>query len=263
MTTIVSCYYLLPNNKKRSVDQYMNWISTFLTHCTSPIVMFSDGAIADEMDAFRKSRGLRWLLVRTPVNELHFGSEAELQYMEDRSSGRPITPDVMRIWLNKSHLMSRVAKANPFNTESFIWCDAGCWRDQHFAKVYAPGWPRSPPKALTSSWIGNSLQDVKSLPKPNPTFEEFVTHYMAYLLDRPAFTGGIFGGDKEAISNFTEIFTKVFEICRVRNIPIDGDQELCGVTVLWMESQGMRVAFYDETNLPPGTDNWFALQSLL
>ena len=261
MTTIVSCYYLLPNNKKRSVDQYMNWISTFLTHCTSPIVMFSDGAIAEEMDVFRKARGLRWLLVRTPIADLHFGSEAELQYFNNREKDTPVTADVLRIWMNKSHLMSKVAKANPFNTESFIWCDAGCWRDPTFAKAYAPGWPRSPPKALTSSWLIR-LQDVEHISK-SQTFEEFVDDYMGYLLNRPAFTGAIFGGNKEAVTNFTEIFTKIFEICRAKNTSIVTDQEICGVTVLWMESQGMPTKFYDETNLPPGTDNWFMLQSLL
>jgi hypothetical protein len=259
MTTIVSCYYLLPNNKKRSVHQYMNWIATFLNHCTSPIVMFSDGPIADQMDAFRKARG-NWLLVRTPLADLHFGSDEELAYMAHRANYTPVTPDVMRIWMNKSHLLSKVAKANPFNTDSFIWCDAGCWRDENFAKVYAPGWPKSPPKALTSSWIVN-MEDIR-LPKPNTDFEEFVTNYIPHLL-RPAFTGAIFGGDREAVINFKEIFTKVFEICRARVIPIVGDQEICGVTVLWMESQGMPTKFYDETNLPPGTDNWFMLQSLL
>jgi len=262
MTTIVSCYYLLPNNKKRSIESYMNWISIFLTHCTSPIVMFSDGPIADQMDAFRKTCPDKWLLVRTPLNDLHFGSQAELQYMEDRSRGRPITPDVMRIWMNKSHLLSQVAKTNPFNTESFIWCDAGCWRDPEFAKVYAPGWPRAPPKALTCSWLG-TMEDFRTLDNKNSTFEEFVDYYMGQLVNKPSFTGGIFGGDKEAIRNFTEIFTKIFDICRSRGIPIDGDQELCGTAVLWMEYKGMPTKFYEDKNLPPGTDNWFALQSLL
>lgn len=256
MTTIVSCYYLLPNNKKRSIEEYMHWISNFLTHCTSPIVMFSDGPIADQMDAFRKAGG-KWLLIRTPLQDLHFGSEAELAYMSHRAKETPVTPDVMRIWMNKSHLLSKVAKTNPFNTDSFIWCDAGCWRNPQFAKTYAPGWPKSPPKALTSAWLGIR-------PTPNKeNFEEFVTNYIPELL-RPAFTGAIFGGDKEAVTKFTEIFTRVFEICRSRNIPIVGDQEICGVTVLWMESQGMPTKFYDEsTPLPPGTDNWFMLQSLL
>jgi hypothetical protein len=261
--TIVSCYYLLPNNKKRSIEEYMYWISTFLTHCTSPIVMFSDGPIADQMDSFRKARGLPWLLVRTPINHLYFGSEAELAYMEERARGRTITPEVIRIWLNKSHLLSKVAKLNPFNTDSFVWCDAGCWRDENFAKVYAPGWPKSPPKALTSSWIGK-MEDIRSnTPDTQSTLEEFVAHYMPLLLNRPAFTGAIFGGNTEAITNFKEIFTKIFEICRSQNIPIDGDQEICGITSLWMESKGMLTKFYDETSLIPGTDNWFMLQSLL
>jgi hypothetical protein len=227
--------------------------------------MFSDGPIADEMDAFRKIRPDKWLLVRTPMNELHFGSQAELQYMEERSSGRPITPDVMRIWMNKSHLLSKVAKVNPFNTESFIWCDAGCWRDEIFARAYAPGWPRAAPKALTCSWLG-TMKEFRTLDITNktPTFEEFVVYYMGQLVNKPSFTGAIFGGDKEAVTNFTEIFTKIFEICRSHGIPIDGDQELCGVTVLWMESQGMPTKIFDEsTPLPPGTDNWFMLQSLL
>ena len=261
MTTIVSCYYLLPNNKKRSIESYMIWISYFLAYCSSPIVMFSDGPIADEMDAFRKSTGLPWLLVRTPLADLDFGED---KYFEALTKGRQITPDVIRIWMNKSVLLNKVAQQNPFNTDSFIWCDAGCWRNETFAKIYAPGWPRSPPKAFSCSWIGNSLENIKGVPPLiNPSLEEFVEYYIQHIVGIPTFTGGIYGGDKEAVKTFAEIFRQIFDICKSKNMLIDGDQEISGISVLWMEAQGIPISFYDTKNVPPGTDNWFVLQSLI
>jgi hypothetical protein len=267
MTTIVSSYYLLPGNKKRPIESYMAWISIFLRYCDSPIVMFSDGEIADSMDTFRRNLSEKhskgWKLVRRPLSELYCGSEGELSYFKKMAEGNTFTSDVVRIWMNKGFLLKEVTEDNPFSTESFIWCDAGCWRNPEFAARYGPGWPRKI-SSLTMSWLDDSLQKIRNMGKAPVDLNDFIDFYRPMIMYKPSVAGGIFGGNRDIIAKFTEIFKKILDIHVERSLPLDGDQELCCIAALWLEARGHPVDAYDGCMpLPPGTDNWFMFQSVL
>jgi hypothetical protein len=159
--------------------------------------------------------------------------------------------------------MKEVANQNPFNTESFIWCDAGAWRDRAFANQYAKGWPRKQVSAFTVSWVDRSLQEIRLRPKPS-SLKDCFEQISPIVFYKPGLAGGIMGGSKDSISTFVKFFEEALAICIENKYHIDGDQEICAAVVLWMEHLGYPVDFYDETQpLPPGTDNWFILQSLL
>jgi hypothetical protein len=269
MTTIVSSYYLLPNNTKRSIESYMAWISNFLMFCDSPIVMFSDGEIADSMERFRKNvsetHSRRWKLIRRPLSQLYCGSEGELSYFKQLAEGRTITPDVIRIWMNKGFLLEEVAKENPFSTESFLWCDAGSWRIPEYAARYGPGWPRKQISSLTMSWVNDSLHKIRAKGKAPTDLNDFIDFYLPLISYKPSVAGGIFGGNLQIISKYTEIFKKILNIHVARSLVVDGDQELCCIAALWLEVHGESVDAYDEYRqpLPHGTDNWFIFQGIL
>jgi len=268
--TIVSCYYLLPNNKKRSIPEYMLWISNLLTFCDTPIVMFSDGEIADAMDNMRKTafpESNNWLLIRRPLHQLKFNSAEHLEYFEQviqnmKSVG--ITSDVFRIWANKAFLTQEIAQQNPFNTNSFLWCDAGCWRNEGIAANYGPGWPRKEISALTFSWLNDSLQNMRKIKCPE-LLSDCVKVYSPGILHTPSIAGAIFGGSLESIQHLCQVFVLVLDICITEKIYLDTDQEILAFSALWLESQGLPVAFYDKYSqpLPDGTDEWFLFQTIL
>lgn len=262
MTTIVSCYYLLPNNKKRSIESYMFWIFNFLTHCDTPIVMFSDGPIADEMDRIRNATfPTKWLLIRRPLEQLKFSSPEYMSYFNKVSTITP--PDVFKIWVNKAFLTKEIAEQNPFNTSSFLWCDAGCWRDMRITTMYGPGWPRKQVSALTMTWIDNSLRDIRKIICP-VSLEDCVKEYSSAIVNKPSVAGAIFGGSFECIQTLCDVFSKVLEICIKENIPIGTDQEILAFSAIWLQ-QIIPVAFYDKYTqpVPEGTDEWFLFQTIL
>ena len=266
--TIVSCYYLLPNNKKRSVKDYMLWISNFLRFCDTPIVMFSDGEIADAMDKMRKSifpQANNWLLIRRPLDQLHYSSQEYENYftsLEDKQP-RGITKDVVKVWMNKHCFLNEISITNPFNTSSFLWCDAGCWRNEKIAAQYAPAWPRKQVSALTMTWVYDSLREVRKIRCPK-ILEDCVKVYYPLIAYKESIAGAIFGGSFECIQTLNDIFPKVLDILIKSNIYVDGDQEILAFCSLWLESK-MPVDFYDTYRqpLPEGTDHWFLFQTIL
>ena len=264
MTTIVSCYYLLPNNKKRSIESYITWISNFLTHCDTPIVMFSDGPIADEMDRIRKAKfPNNWLLIRRPLDQLHFSSPEYMSYFAalETHAPRGITADVVKIWMNKTMFLNEVTTKNPFNTNSFLWCDAGCWRNPSVAAKYAPGWPRNPPSALSMTWI-DSLAEVRAITGQPKSLEECVKRY-SLVHGRPSVAGAIFGGSANSLQALADVFPKVLDILMKSKIYVDGDQEILAFSAIWLQ-QIIPVDLYDKfRHMPEGTDEWFLFQTIL
>jgi hypothetical protein len=266
MATIVSCYYLIPNNKKRSIPDYMTWITNFLTFCDTPIVMFSDGPIADEMDRIRHATfPTKWLLIRRPLDQLHFSSPEYMTYFAALETHRPrgITADVVKIWMNKTIFLNEVITKNPFNTNSFLWCDAGCWRNTSLASRYAPGWPRNPPSTLSMTWI-DTLAEVRAIIRQGrpESLEDCVKRY-SLILTKPSVAGAIFGGSAEALQALAEVFPKVLDILMKSKIYMDGDQEILAFSAIWLQ-QIIPVDLYDKfRHMPEGTDEWFLFQTIL
>jgi hypothetical protein len=266
MATIVSCYYLIPNNKKRSIPDYMTWITNFLTFCDTPIVMFSDGPIADEMDRIRHATfPSKWLLIRRPLDQLHFSSPEHMTYFAalETHAPRGITADVVKIWMNKTMFLNEVTTKNPFNTNSFLWCDAGCWRNASLASRYAPGWPRNPPSALSMTWV-DTLAEVRAITRQGrpASLEDCVKRY-SLVHGKPSVAGAIFGGSAEALQALADVFPKILDILMKSKIYVDGDQEILAFSAIWLE-QLIPVDLYDKfRHMPEGTDEWFLFQTIL
>ena len=248
----------------------MVWISNFLTFCDAPIVMFSDGEIADAMDTMRKNifpHAKNWLLIRRPLDQLQYSSQEYMDYFTNIEKTRPmgITADVLKIWMNKIVFVNEVAEQNPFNTNSFLWCDAGCWRNQGIARQYGPGWPRNPPLSLTMTFMDNSLREIRKLAEPTLTLEECVKRYSPAIFNQASMAGAIFGGSLECIKALHDVFPKVLQFLMESNVFHVIDQEIFALSALWLESQGIPVDFYDKYRqpVPERTDEWFLFQTVL
>jgi hypothetical protein len=167
--------------------------------------------------------------------------------------------------MNKSQFITEIARQNPFNTSSFVWCDAGCWRDERIARQYGPGWPRKQVSALSMTWMDYSLRSVRKIRCPFPaSLEECVKEYSPVILNTSSIAGAIFGGSLECIETLNDVFPKVLDILIHSNIYVDGDQEILAFSALWLESR-MPVDFYDKYRqpVPEGTDEWFLFQTVL
>jgi hypothetical protein len=270
--TIVSCYYHIPGNTKRSPDQYKLWITHFLTFCKTPIVMFSDGPEADEIDAIRKSTQTNnqnpWLLIRKPINTLSYTSKEDIKFWNWCYSVDPCqqvhTTDMFIFWANKSQFVKETILQNPFQSTHFFWCDAGCWRNQPFALTYAPQWPslEKLPNQILLTWIKN-YEGLQTLTSDFRTLEDYV-HCEAFRGQCTA-AGAIFGGPATAMILFADAYTNLLRLYQNNKKFGGDDQALLASIGLYLERKGLvkNIPCYTAPTDIQGADNWFALQYLL
>lgn len=264
-TTVVSCYYALPNNKKRSLEHYQLWISTFLQVCINPLVIFSDGQVADALDAYRRAlspeHAKRWLILRRPYNTLPFTQSDWTPYwqtMLDQNTFRHVyQTEIFVLYANKTKFLKEIVMMNPFTTTHFYWCDAGCWRNPEFAIREGPGWPHAPSSTkLQLAWVSN-LDTCRRAAEPLITLEEFIE----YLPVRNQVTvgGAMFGGPIQACLAFCDTVSNIFDLYRKHEKYGVDDQCVLATAALYLERADL-VENIPPSIPPPGGDEWFALQ---
>jgi len=277
--TVVSCYYPLPE-AKHTPEEYTQWIYQFLRFVDSPIVIFSEGPAADMLQQMRDSVNLsdKFLLIRRPFQTLKFsGPEWDAKWTEqlEKSNFRKLhNINLYKIWANKSFFVQEVIEYNPFNTEKFVWCDAGCWRDPVTVEVCGPGWPMASkiePKRihlLAMKPIDPYLEKVRAR---QWTHTEIVTELPTQLI--LTVCGTMIAGDREAWAAFAPAFEKTLELF-IENSQFAGDdQAVLTSTALWLHASDPEHAplFYKSPNKTHFFhygdysigDNWFAFQEHL
>jgi hypothetical protein len=279
-TTIVSCYYQL-NTSKHSKDEYMSWITNFLVNIDTPIVMFSDGPEYEFMCQIRTHAGLRekFFPVRKPFSELAFSTPGWIQIWTnqvEKSNHKHLhNQELFRIWANKSFFVQEAIQLNPFESDVFVWCDAGCWRDRRVAYHFGKGWPS--PDSLTPGCLS-----VLAMTDLSPFFEK-VTHPTIQTLDDVVLQirtdnvltvgGTILAGDKAAWLKWTPTFQSVLETFIKHDLFAGDDQSVITSTILWLSKTDptscpviLRAPFGNGFVQKDGVwigDNWFALQIFL
>jgi len=265
--TIVSCYYPFPDHKKNSLKEYFSWIENFLRECDSPIVMFSEGIIADELDSFRRSispiHAANWRIIRRPFSELGYDWKGFWESCHSIDSAREIrTPDIYRLWANKTLFLEEIAHSNPFSTSHFLWCDAGCWRDKAFAEKYARGWPDKLPYPLQITWMDKLAEleaSANTILHKSLTIDEFCKKIHTNDM---TVAGAIFGGSWISVLRFSITVKNVLEAYRRNDIFPETDQSVMATASLWMQHLYGKpsVKHWDTLSQSEG-NRWFFLQS--
>lgn len=279
-TTIVSCYYRL-NQSKHSVDEYISWIVHFLVNIDTPIVMFSDGDDYTLMCEIRKLANLsdRFFPIRKSLAELEFSTPEWIQTWKDqveKSDYKHLhNEQLYRIWANKTFFVQEAIQMNPFESEHFVWCDAGCWRDYRVATTYGKGWPSV--EALNpGSLLLLSMADLgpffEKLNDPAiQTLDDVVTKIPTQNV--LTFSGSIFAGDRAAWMKWTPVFKATLETFIQHDLFAGDDQSVMASAMLWLCKSDPEAGptilmappgngFVEKDGVRMG-DHWFALQIFL
>ena len=143
MRTVVSAYYQLPFSK-HSTANYEKWITTFLTQIHAPIHMFV--GTEEQKQHFQTIRGT--LPFHCEVRPFHTLPFQEIDWMnfwkstmEQDAFKHLHSPEQFIIWNSKSFFVNLAIENNVFSSERFVWCDAGCWRDERVASMVGKSWP--------------------------------------------------------------------------------------------------------------------------
>jgi hypothetical protein len=128
--TVVSAFYVM--NSKFPPAQYMNWIQTFLQNIPCKLVFFTDEELLPILKQMREPYLDRTKFIVLPREEwvayTRYGKPFwESMKMLDHEA-QIHSADLYAIWYEKKEFVLRAIKENPFQTNYFIWCDAGAFR---------------------------------------------------------------------------------------------------------------------------------------
>jgi hypothetical protein len=134
MSTIVTAYYQIPS--KASHETYLGWALNFLKNIENNIVFFTT---EDLIDNFKTIRTQNIIYEVLPFSELEAVKKYGYDFWQKHKNIDPETyhtPELGMIWYEKKEFVLRAIEKNYFNTDVFIWCDAGCMRSNSlFPKI--------------------------------------------------------------------------------------------------------------------------------
>jgi hypothetical protein len=243
--------------------------------------MFSDGEEYTFMCEIRKQANLsdKFFPIRKPLADLEFSTPDWIQTWKqqvEKSTYKHLhNEELYRIWANKSFFVKEAIQLNPFESEHFVWCDAGCWRDNRVSSIYGKGWPSVDTLKpgcllmLTMEDLDPFFQQLNEL--SIQTLDDVVTRVRTDNIC--TFSGSILAGDKAAWQKWTPIFQSVLECFIKHNLFAGDDQSVIASTVFWLcktDPSAVPSIFM----APPGNgfvekngmrmgDRWFALQIFL
>ena len=135
MSTIVTAYYQIPTGK-HTPEEYLKWISNFLINVKGNIIFYTTEKLSL---IFKNIRTENIIYEVVPFEELvaikKYGYDF-WQKQKDIDVESYHSPETGIVWYEKKEFVLRAIEKNYFNSDIFIWCDAGCVRyESIFSKI--------------------------------------------------------------------------------------------------------------------------------
>jgi len=128
--TIVTAYY--PIKSKFSINDYMLWLEFWKTQ-NKNLVFFTSPEFIPLIENLRSNYKEKTKVIGLPFDNL----EAFQKYSKDFWINQKLldheeyhTYELYAIWYEKKEFVKKAILLNPFNTNKFVWCDAGIYRDK-------------------------------------------------------------------------------------------------------------------------------------
>lgn len=139
VATIVTMYYNMPS--RHGHGEYLSWMKWNLFDAMDPIVLFVDPRDHESIAIAKNRTHAPTLIVTIPVENLTLSKAFDTNVWRTQYAICPdknIRPGGRRdlsyylsaVWNGKKICLRDVAMVNPFNTEYFIWIDAGYFRNR-------------------------------------------------------------------------------------------------------------------------------------
>ena len=206
LTTVVSQYFALKKSK-HSQSSYNAWIINLLKSVESPLVIFTDNSSLSFLREHRNASTFRtyyvlygsiWDVMREMEikRDMVYIEKYEKQQQPLDPEQRIHNPNLYAIWNSKAYMTSKVADFNPYNSQFFIYTDAGAWRDRTI-----PNWPDD---AFVQK-LTNVLQDRMFLGQISPM------NSIDFSVKKDYIEGTFFAGSKAAILNYHDEFYELHD----------------------------------------------------
>ena len=202
--TVVSIYFPLKKSK-HSLEEYDVWVrNRLLSVEAAPLVMFTDKEALPRCIELRNSSNRRttfyvyddlWTIMkeleeRRSKQYLH--NYQHVQYELDTEKQH--TPELYAVWNLKPYYTNKVSEMNLYNSDYFIYTDAGAWRE-----AIIPQWP-------DVSFVRKVAAKTRDL----PLFGQVGTRYYNFPWDNNI-EGTWFAGSSKALLDYEEVFYSVHD----------------------------------------------------
>jgi hypothetical protein len=134
LTTIVTCYFEITS--KHTINKYTQWMDNMLSNIETPMVIYCDLKSKEKITRFR-NKYLNNTVIHTTDFDQFYTKKWETQFNQhwNIDPEKDIhNPKLYMIWAEKSNFLKITAEENPFNSQYFMWCDIGCFRNRYGLK---------------------------------------------------------------------------------------------------------------------------------
>lgn len=245
--TVVSAYY--PMNSKYPMDKYKEWIPNLYGNVGFNLVFFTNKEYTPFIEEIRKDYKNNTKIITLEFNELEALKKYDMNFWKEQNKKDPENchiPELYIVWYEKKEFVKKAIEINPFNTEYFVWTDAGICRDKN-AIPFLKNYPKVD-KIPNDKIIINKLADFSD---KNISFD-----FKHILINVGA---GVIAGKIDSWKKFDLLYNDIF------NMYI-GDGRFCGkeqnlITTAILKDKNLFELFDGKNNTIDnyGYDSWVAL----
>lgn len=126
---VVSAYFNIKS--KKSHEFYMEQVKRFLSKIKQPIVFFTTPELIPELKSYRQNLPIQFIEVSN-IYEIDAFKKYSLDFWKSQYEIDPEkyhSPELAAIWYNKKEFVLKVIDMYKDFKGHFIWCDAGCIRN--------------------------------------------------------------------------------------------------------------------------------------
>ena len=239
MCTIVTCYFQIVS--KQPIDSYMLWMQ-YMLEKQCPMVIFCDKESYPIIQAQRPYSTKIIVMTLTEFYSYRYIDTYRANYEMDHE--RYHSPELYMIWGEKVHFVKRAIEMNPFQSETFLWVDIGCFREP--SSLQWPNQARIPKKVLTLLVTPFEEEELQCTKESLPSF-----------LTTNRIGATIFGGGKEALLRYHDLYYEMVEYFIKTGRFIGKDQSILNSVYL------LYPHLFELVEPGPCKDPWFYLQDYL
>ena len=246
-STLVSAFFDI-SRLGRPKEEYFEWLKQ-TQKLNAPFILFIQKKYEKNVSEMFQNRKKPFLIIPTELNDLYFYKDIEKvknitespNYRSRVSSSGRIecsNPLYSIVIFSKFYLMNRTAQMNPFNSEKFIWMDAG------ISRFYA-GFNLSLP--INGTRIPNDKYFIifETTAYSNPLFINKDVNNLLWG-DKSFVLAGIMGGTPKIISKVTKLMVKQWNRMISNNL-INNEQ--IALILSYFEEPGL-FRLFNRTMLP-------------
>lgn len=246
--TVVTAFYEIPS--KFTQLQYWSWITNFMINIPCNLVIFTSGNLVGKFQSLRCLYKDKTFIISKEFSELHhyqFKDSYDKYLLVDYQPKH--SPELYIIWAEKVKFVTEAIKVNPFNSDIFIWCDIGIFRESQFFNRF-----RNFPQRENINLERMNFLLLEDFTDKDRTSDSSGIKGQNYFENAVRIGGGIQAGSIECwlkySSKWDEMLQRYFKVNRFAG------QDQCIIGSIYLEDPDM---FHLIRALPYGGDIWFYL----